>query len=168
MSVCIRPLHLDAVRCPGEPGWVQLSRGPAPRRASCPPAPLLLLLSRLFSPSPPQGLPLRLLHSRSSWWLRAAGRACGRACPCQAEWAVPGPRRQRPKVGLPRRRCHRPGQQLLRSWGCGGGGAGYCGLSPLPPPAAAHLPNSCLRAPPSFAGCPHFPPAGQSGPLYRL
>ncbi|CAN0517128.1 unnamed protein product [Rangifer tarandus platyrhynchus] len=74
MSVCIRPLHLDAVRCPGEPGWVQLSRGPAPRRDSRPPAPLLLL-SRLLSPSPPQGLPLRLLHSRSSWWLRAAGRA---------------------------------------------------------------------------------------------
>lgn len=32
MSVCIRPLHLDAVRCPGEPGWVQLSCGRRARR----------------------------------------------------------------------------------------------------------------------------------------
>lgn len=105
MSVCIRPLHLDAVRCPGEPGWVQLSCGrPSPARRLCPaPAPAAtaappLLLSRLLAPSPPQGLPLRLLHSRSSW----------RACPCQAERAVPGHRQQPPKVGLPRGLVPRP------------------------------------------------------------
>lgn len=132
-----------------------------PRPPPPPPLPAPLALPTPRAPAPFAAFPEQLVA--------AGGRACGRACPCQAEWAVLGPRRQRPKVGLPRRRCHRPGQQLLRSRGCRGGGAGGgTAGSPRRPPAAAHLPNSCLRAPPSFAGCPHFPPAGQSGPLYGL
>ena len=87
--------------------------------------------------------------------------ACGRACPCQAERAVPGPQRQRPKVGpLPARPATSPQR-------------GHCGPPP-PRPAAAHLPNSCggrSGAPPSscwrLCGRLHFAPAGQSGPLYR-
>ncbi|XP_032978355.1 nucleus accumbens-associated protein 2 isoform X2 [Rhinolophus ferrumequinum] len=95
MSVCIRPLHLDAVRCPGEPGWVQLSCGrPAQRGDSLPPSPSPLLPSS--SSSPGSSRPPHPKGSRSVCCIPGAAGgcglpACGRACPCQAERAAPGP-----------------------------------------------------------------------------
>lgn len=140
MSVCIRPLHLDAVRCPGAPGWVQLSRpSPAPRLAAPrPPPPPPLALPTPRAPAPFAAFPEQLVA--------AGGRACGRACPCQAEWAAPGPRRQRPKVGLPRRRCRRLGRQLLRSRGCGGSLEGGLPRA-LPAPPHSSRPPAQLLSP---------------------
>lgn len=175
MSVCIRPLHLDAVRCPGEPGWVQLSCGrPAQRGDSLPPSPSPLLPSS--SSSPGSSSPPHPKGSRSVCCIPGAAGgcglpACGRACPCQAERAAPGPPaeaakgRSPPPAGATRR-----GRQLLRSGGTAG-----------PPPSGRPPAQLCRWVPalrprsalPTLAGwrlCGrlHFPPAGQSGPLCGL
>lgn len=147
------------LRAAPEPGWVQLSRGPAPRRDSRPPAPSSSSSPGL-SPSPPQGLLLRFAAFPEQL-VAAGGRACGRACLARLSgqcWghgaAAKG--RSSSAAGATGRASN------FSVAGVRGGGGGTAG-SPCRPPAAAHLPNSCLRArPPSPDACT-FLLAGQSG-----
>lgn len=122
----------------------------APPRPPPPPLPAPLALPAPRAPAPSAAFPEQLVA--------AGGRACGRACPCQAEWAAPGPRRQRPKVGLPRRRRRRLGRQLLlRSRGCGGGWGAVTAGPPRtphdsrPPAQLLSLHSALLRRTPALS-----------------
>lgn len=130
MSVRIRPLHLDAVRCPGEPGWVQLSRPPSPRGSAPSPSPSsrLLTLPTPRAPAPFAAFPEQLAAAGTG------GRRAGEPAPSPAGLSGQrGPQRQRPEVGLPLARQATSPQR---------------GAPRGAPAVAAHLPNSVrVRAP---------------------
>nr|XP_058928322.1 collagen alpha-1(I) chain-like [Kogia breviceps] len=137
-GLAARPASAEVLR------WQGLAAGQWGCHGDGPPAGCEVL--GLLSPSPPQGLPLRLLHSRSSWRLRAAGvRAslplpgCAGSAGATAAAAKAGALRALPPSG-------RPPAQLLSA----------AGPALRPPSAAAR--RLCGRL--------HFPPAGPSGPLY--